>query len=311
MNHKKILIIGSGPAGYSAAIYAARAGLKPLMISGLAPGGQLTTTTDVENYPGFADTIQGPWLMEEMLQQAQHAGIDYQQDIVTEIDFLSRPLMCKTDNGHEYSADAVIIATGAQARWLGVKGEEKLKGFGVSACAVCDGMFFRKQKVAVIGGGNSAVEEALYLSRLAQHVTLIHRRDSLRAEHVLQERLFKTENIDILWNKTVDEMVGEGTPLSFSALRLKDTINENIETLPYDGVFVAIGHDPATSVFRHQIKADAEGYIITNPGGTKTNCGGVFAAGDVCDKIYRQAVTAAGMGCMAALDAGRYLEALA
>jgi thioredoxin reductase (NADPH) len=305
--HTKVLIIGSGPAGYTAAIYAARANLNPILVQGLQPGGQLTITTDVENYPGFADVIQGPWLMEQMSKQAAHCGTDIRFDIISEVDFSKRPFVCKADSGDVYVAEVVIIATGAQARWLGLPGEQKFAGRGVSACATCDGFFFRGKEVAIVGGGNTAVEEALYLTNHATKVTLIHRRDRLRAEKVMQDRLFRHPKIEVIWNSVVEDILGSGEPEAVSAVKLRrvDTGEERI--LPVDGLFVAIGHDPATAVFRGQVNMDPEGYILTAPDSTATNVPGVFAAGDVRDKIYRQAVTAAGMGCMAALEAEKFL----
>jgi thioredoxin reductase (NADPH) len=303
----KLLIIGAGPAGYTAAIYAARANLEPLLVQGLQPGGQLTITTDVENFPGFADPIQGPWLMEQMQKQAENVGAKTVFDIITEVDFSRRPFTCKADSGDTYVADAVIVATGAQARWLGTE-PAYLQGRGISGCATCDGAFFRNQKVAVIGGGNSAVEEALYLSNLASHVTVVHRRDMFRAEKILQERLFKNPKISVMWNAVVDNFLGdERTGLTGLRLRQTDT-GEHI-TLDVTGAFVAIGHDPATKIFKGQVEMDAEGYILTRPDSTATNVPGVFAAGDVKDRVYRQAVTAAGTGCMAALEAEKWLSA--
>jgi thioredoxin reductase (NADPH) len=305
----RVLIIGAGPAGYTAAIYAARASLAPVLIAGLQPGGQLTITTDVENYPGFADTIQGPWLMEQMAAQAEHVGTRIVHDIVTAVDFGASPFRCETDSGDVYHADSVIIATGAQARWLGLPSEKQLQGAGVSACATCDGFFFRGKRVAVVGGGNTAVEEALYLTHHAAHVTLIHRRDSLRAEKILQQRLFANPKVSVEWNSTVEEILGEGNPATVTGVRLRDTRGGGTRTLAVDGVFVAIGHSPTTGIFAGQVRLDAEGYIITEPGSTRTSVPGVFAAGDVQDRIYRQAVTAAGTGCMAALDAEKWLAA--
>ncbi len=305
----RLLILGAGPAGYTAAIYAARAGLKPLVVAGMQPGGQLTITTDVENYPGFAEPIQGPWLMQQMEAQAAHVGAGIIQDVITRIDLKSRPIRATGDSGDTYEAEALVIATGAQARWLGIPGEKELSGFGVSACATCDGFFYRGKDVAVIGGGNTAVEEALYLSNLAKHVTLVHRRDTLRAERILQERLFKTANVTIRWNSVPEEVLADASgrvPVA-RALKLRDTKTGATTELPLDGVFVAIGHDPATALFRGQLEMDAEGYITTIPGSTRTSLPGVFAAGDVQDKIYRQAVTAAGTGCMAALEAEKLL----
>jgi thioredoxin reductase (NADPH) len=304
----RLLIIGAGPAGYTAAIYAARAGLKPLLVAGLQPGGQLTITTDVENYPGFAETIQGPWLMEQMKAQAEHVGTQVVQDIVTAIDLSRHPFRAQGDSGEAYEADAVVIATGAQARWLGIPGEKELGGFGVSACATCDGFFFRGKRVAVVGGGNTAVEEALYLANLAAHVTLIHRRDSLRAEQILQQRLFALPNLTVLWDTVAEEVLAsEGKFRAVRALALRNARTGAASELAVDGVFVAIGHDPATALFRGQLAMDAEGYILTEPGRTRTSVEGVFAAGDVQDKIFRQAVTAAGTGCMAALEAEKWL----
>ncbi len=306
-HHAKVLIIGSGPAGYTAAIYAARASLEPVLIQGLQPGGQMTITTDVENYPGFADVIQGPWLMEQMAAQAEHVGTRMVFDIVNDVDFSQRPFTAHTDSGDVYTADTVIIATGAQARWLGLESEQGLQGKGVSACATCDGFFFRGKEVAVIGGGNSAVEEAMFLTNHASKVTLVHRRDQLRAEQILQKRLFANPKIEVIWDSVVEEIEGGGEPEAVTGVRIKNTKSGEIRTVPVDGVFVAIGHDPATAVFRGKIAMDAEGYIITAPDSTATDVPGVFAAGDVKDKIYRQAVTAAGMGCMAALEAEKFL----
>ena len=297
-HHTKVLIIGAGPAGYTAAIYAARANLQPLMVQGMQPGGQLMITTDVENYPGFAEPIQGPWLMVF--------------DLIVDVDFSSRPFVCKGDSGDTYTADAVIIATGAQARWLGLPSEETYRGFGVSACATCDGFFFRGKEVAVIGGGNSAVEEALYLTNHATKVTVIHRRDSFRAERILQDRLFRNPKIEVIWNSAVDTILGEGdgtpgNPRGVTGLRIRDVASGATRDLPVAGVFVAIGHEPATAVFKGRVAMDEAGYIVTAPDSTATNVPGVFAAGDVKDKVYRQAVTAAGMGCMAALEVERWL----
>ncbi|WP_309139652.1 thioredoxin-disulfide reductase [Siccirubricoccus sp. G192] len=304
----RLLILGAGPAGYTAAIYAARAGLKPLVVAGLQPGGQLTITTDVENYPGFAETIQGPWLMDQFRAQAEHVGAGVIQDVITRVDLSARPFLAEGDSGDIYRGDSLVIATGAQARWLGIPGEKELSGFGVSACATCDGFFFRGKEVAVIGGGNTAVEEALYLSNLAAKVTLIHRRDSLRAERILQERLFAKPNITVLWDLVAEEVLGtEGRFRAVRALALRNARTGARSELPFDGVFVAIGHDPATALFRGQLGMDAEGYILTEPGSTRTSQPGVFAAGDVQDRIFRQAVTAAGTGCMAALEAEKWL----
>lgn len=303
----KVLIIGSGPAGYTAAIYAARANLSPVLVAGLQPGGQLTITTEVENYPGFADPIQGPWLMEQMAKQAEHVGTEILYDIVTEVDFSARPFKAKTDGGLEFEADSVIISTGAQARWLGLESEQKYQGAGVSACATCDGFFYRGKRVAVIGGGNTAVEEAIYMTHHASHVTLIHRRDSLRAEQILQKRLFENPKVSVIWDNAVDEIIGGGAPEVVTGVRLKNVKTGEMQELELDGVFVAIGHSPTTAVFQGQVKLDAEGYVITKPGTTETSIPGVFAAGDVQDKTYRQAVTAAGTGCMAALEAEKFL----
>lgn len=309
--HKtRVLIIGAGPAGYTAAIYAARASMAPLMLAGLQPGGQLTITTDVENYPGFAQTIQGPWLMEQMAQQAEHVGTKIIYDIITKVDFSSHPLRAWADSGDEYQADSVIIATGAQARWLGLPSEAAYQGAGVSACATCDGFFYRGKKVAVIGGGNTAVEEALYLTHHASHVTLIHRRDTLRAERILQDRLFAHPKITLIWDHELTEVLGAGTPAVVTGLAIKHTKTGAEQKIETDGVFIAIGHSPTTEVFKGQIKTDADGYILTTPGSTATNVAGVFAAGDVQDKIFRQAVTAAGTGCMAALEAEKFLANL-
>jgi thioredoxin reductase (NADPH) len=304
----RVLIIGAGPAGYTAAIYAARASLAPIMVAGLQPGGQLTITTDVENYPGFAETIQGPWLMEQMAKQAEHVGTQMVYDIVTKVDFSARPFRAWTDGGQEYAADSVIIATGAQARWLGLPSEQALQGAGVSACATCDGFFYRGKKVVVVGGGNTAVEEALYLTHHASHVTVIHRRDKFRAERILQDRLFANPKISVVWNHAVDEILSGGAPTVVTGVRLRDVKTGALQTLETDGVFIAIGHSPTTEIFKGQVRTDAEGYIITTPGTTETNIPGVFAAGDVQDKIFRQAVTAAGTGCMAALEAEKFLS---
>jgi thioredoxin reductase (NADPH) len=307
-HHEHMIIIGTGSAGLTAAIYAARANIKPLVIAGLQPGGQLTITTDVENYPGFAEAIQGPWLMEQMQQQAEHVGARVAYDLVASVDFSQRPFRLFMDSGDTYLADTVVISTGAQARWLGLESEKTYNGKGVSACATCDGFFYRGKKVAVVGGGNTAVEEALYLSNLCESVTLIHRRDHLRAEKVMQERLDKTANINIIWNHVVEEVLGDDAPMGgVTGVRLQSTIDQTTQELAVDGLFVAIGHDPATAPFRGHIDLDDEGYINVAPGRTQTSVEGVFAAGDCVDKIYRQAVTAAGMGCMAALDAEKWL----
>ncbi|HLB97609.1 MAG TPA: thioredoxin-disulfide reductase [Acetobacteraceae bacterium] len=306
-----VVIIGAGPAGYTAAIYAARAALRPIMVAGLQPGGQLMITTDVENYPGFADIIQGPWLMEQMARQAEHVGTAIVEDLVTAADLSVRPFRFTADSGDVFLADAAIIATGADARWLGLPSETRLRGAGVSACATCDGFFFRGKDVAVVGGGNTAVEEALFLTHHAEHVTLIHRRDALRAEKVLQARLFAHPKISVVWNSVVEEIIGEGTPELVTGVRLRDVRTGTEIRLPVDGVFVAIGHTPNTALFRGQLEMDDEGYIRTTPGSTRTSVPGVFAAGDVQDKVFRQAVTAAGTGCMAALEADKFLAGLA
>jgi thioredoxin reductase (NADPH) len=305
----KVLIIGSGPAGYTAAIYAARASLKPRMVTGLEPGGQLTITTDVENYPGFADVIQGPWLMEQMKAQAEHVGTSITHDLIVDVDFTRRPFRCTGDGGDVYLADTVIVATGAQARWLGLPSEEKFRGGGVSACATCDGFFFRGKEVLIVGGGNTAVEEAIYLTNHATKVTLIHRRDRLKAEKIMQERLFRNPKIATVWDSVVEEILGTDDPKAVTGARIRNLKTGAVSILPADGVFVAIGHVPATSVFKGKLGMDAEGYIVTRPDSTATDIPGVFAAGDVKDKIFRQAVTAAGLGCMAALEAEKYLAA--
>ena len=302
-----VLIIGSGPAGYTAAIYAARANLKPHLVSGLEPGGQLTITTDVENYPGFGDVIQGPWLMEQMKEQALKVGTEFHNDIVKDVDFNNNPFFSETDSGIKFKSKTVIIATGAQARWLNLETENKFKGFGISACATCDGFFFKDQNIIVVGGGNSAVEEALYLTNFASKVTLVHRRDKLRAEKILQERLFKHPKIEIIWNHTVDEFIGSEEPLSLNKIKLKNTNDSSHKFIDASGAFIAIGHDPSTSLFKNKLKMDKENYIITKSDSTETNIKGIFAAGDVKDKIFRQAVTAAGMGCMAALEAEKFI----
>ena len=304
----KVLIIGSGPAGYSAAVYTSRAMLKPIMVTGMEPGGQLTTTTDVENYPGFAKAIQGPWLMEEMKKQAENVGTEFVTDIISDVDFSKRPFVCKGQNGNTFISDTVIISTGAQARWLGIENEESFKGFGVSSCATCDGFFYKGKEVAVVGGGNAAVEEAIYLSGIASKVYLIHRRDELRAEKMLQEKIFKNKKIEIIWNTVVEKVNGTDNPKNLESITIKSVKDNLTKELKIHGFFVAIGHNPATSIFKNQIKMDDEGYIITNPDSTATNIEGVFAAGDVKDKIFRQAITAAGMGCMAALEAEKLLN---
>ena len=302
-----VLIIGSGPAGYTAAIYAARANLKPHLVSGLEPGGQLTITTDVENYPGFGDVIQGPWLMEEMKKQALNVGTVFHNDIVTSVNFENTPFVSRTESGKEFLSKTIIIATGAQARWLNIESEKKFKGFGISACATCDGFFFKDQNVIVVGGGNSAVEEALFLTKFASKVILVHRRDKLRAEKILQDRLFKNKKIEVLWNSKVIEFLGDENPQTLKQVILEDTITNKKLTLNISGAFIAIGHDPATSLFKNKLDMDSENYIITKNDSTETSIKGVFAAGDVKDKIYRQAVTAAGMGCMAALEAEKFI----
>jgi thioredoxin reductase (NADPH) len=303
----RVLIIGAGPAGYTAAIYAARAGLKPLLVAGLQPGGQLMITTDVENYPGFAEIIQGPWLMEQMAQQAEHVGTTIIQDLIVSADLSAAPFRFTADSGDTVLADAAIIATGAEARWLGLPSEQRLRGAGVSACATCDGFFFRGKRVAVVGGGNTAVEEALYLTHHASEVSLIHRRDALRAEKILQGRLFAHPAITVVWNSVVEEIIGQGRPETVTGVRLRNVSTGAESRLDVDGVFVAIGHTPNTAMFKGQMAMDAEGYILTTPGSTRTSVPGVFAAGDVQDKIFRQAVTAAGSGCMAALEAEKHL----
>lgn len=312
--HAPVLIIGSGPAGYTAAIYAARAMLKPVLVAGLEQGGQLMITTDVENYPGFADPIQGPWLMGEMLKQAEHVGTEIVNDLITSVDLDSRPFRAVGDSGTEYTADALIIATGAKAKWLGIPSEEIYKGFGVSACATCDGFFYRGKDVAVVGGGNSAVEEALYLSNLAKSVTVIHRRSGFRSERILQERLFAKSNVKVIWDTVVDEITGNPgkapLPPSATGLNLRNVVTGAETKLPIDGVFVAIGHAPAVELFAGKLKQKPNGYLWVEPGSTRTNIPGVFAAGDVADDIYRQAVTAAGLGCMAALEAEKYLAGI-
>ncbi|MEN3175448.1 thioredoxin-disulfide reductase [Gluconobacter sp. OJA] len=315
IHHTDLLVVGAGPAGYTAAIYAARASLKPILVTGLQPGGQLTITTDVENYPGFAAPIQGPWLMEQMREQAEHVGTRLIYDLITEADLKNGPAAdgyfhLKGDSGDEFLARTVVIATGAQAKWLGLESEKRLQAGGVSACATCDGFFYRGKTVAVVGGGNTAVEEALYLTHHADKVHVIHRRDGFRAERILQERLFANPKIEVHWNRAVEEVLGAGTPEVVCGVRLKNTQTGESETLLVDGVFVAIGHSPNTGPFRHEVACDEDGYIITEAGGTRTSVEGVFAAGDIQDRIYRQAVTAAGTGCMAALEAERYISGI-
>ncbi|MDO6964188.1 thioredoxin-disulfide reductase [Rhizobium alvei] len=309
--HTKVLIIGSGPAGYTAAIYAARAMLSPVLIAGMEQGGQLMITTDVENYPGFADPVQGPWLMEQMLNQAKHVGAEIVSDLVTSVDFSVRPFRLKTDSGQDWTADTVVIATGAKAKWLGIESEKSYQGFGISACATCDGFFYRNKDVIVVGGGNSAVEEALYLSNIAKSVTVVHRRDSFRSEKILQERLFAQANVNVLWNSEIAEFQGEQLhppmPASVTSVKIRNVKTGEIAERPIDGVFVAIGHAPATELFAGQLKMKPNGYLWTAPDSTATSIEGVFAAGDVTDDTFRQAITAAGMGCMAALEAERYL----
>jgi thioredoxin reductase (NADPH) len=308
--HAPVVIIGSGPAGYTAAIYAARAMRKPLLIAGIQPGGQLTITTDVENYPGFADVIQGPWLMEQMKAQALHVGTEIIEDHIMDVDFTKRPFTLTGDGGEIYTADTVIIATGASAKWLGLPTEKKFQGFGVSACATCDGFFYRNKAVAVIGGGNTAVEEALYLTNFASKVTLVHRRGELRAERVLQDRLMHHPKVEVIWNAALDEVLGTEEPLGVTGARLVDTNTGAKRDIAVDGVFIAIGHEPATTLFKGKVAMKDNGYLIVEPGTTKTNIPGVFAAGDVADETFRQAVTAAGLGCMAALEAERFLSAI-
>lgn len=312
--HTKMLIIGSGPAGYTAAVYAARANLKPVQFLGMEPGGQLTITTDVENYPGFADPIQGPWLMEQMKAQAENVGTELKYEMITEVDFSSRPYKATSDSGEKYTADTVVICTGAKARWLGLESETKFRNMGVSACATCDGFFFKDKRVAVVGGGNSAVEEALFLANLCEKVTLVHRRDELRAEKIMQQRLFDHAKIDVLWDNVVEEVlgveIGQGDNPGVTGLRTKNVKTGEMTDTELEGVFIAIGHDPATELFKGKLDMDDEGYIVTAPDSTATSLPGIYAAGDVKDKTYRQAVTAAGMGCMAALEADKYLADL-
>ena len=306
--HTKVLILGSGPAGYTAAIYAARAMLKPILVHGSQPGGQLTTTTDVENYPGYSKVIQGPWLMDEMKQQAEAVGTEMIQDHISKVDLTKKPFEATGDSGQIYTADSFIISTGAQARWLNLKSEQKFRGYGVSACATCDGFFFKDKEVAVVGGGNAAVEEAMFLTKFASRVKLIHRRDELRAEKMLQEKLKANRKIEIIWDSVVDEVLGDKESKGVNGIKIKNVKDNKITELKVHGLFIAIGHDPATSLFKDQLKMDNEGYLITKPDSTETNIPGVFAAGDVKDKIFRQAVTAAGMGCMSALEAEKFLS---
>jgi thioredoxin reductase (NADPH) len=305
----RVLIIGAGPAGYTAAIYAARAAMSPMLVAGLQPGGQLMITSDVENYPGFAEAVQGPWLMEQMEAQARHVGTDIRHDLIVSVDFSRSPFRCVGDSGDVYVADSVIVATGAQARWLGLPSEQQLQGFGVSACATCDGFFFRGKRVAVVGGGNTAVEEALYLTHHAESVTLIHRRDSLRAEKILQRRLFEHPKVRVIWDSTVEEITSGSNGPGVDGVRLRNVRTGAESRIEVDGVFVAIGHTPNTAPFKGALAMDAEGYILTTPGTTRTSVEGVFAAGDVQDKVWRQAVTAAGTGCMAALEAEKWVAA--
>jgi len=308
--HAKVMILGSGPAGYTAAIYAARAMLDPVVIQGIQPGGQLTITTDVENYPGFAEVIQGPWLMEQMQGQAEHVGTEIVMDHITRVDLERRPFLLEGDGGATYTCDALIICTGAQARWLGIPSEEAFKGFGVSACATCDGFFYRGKEVIVVGGGNTAVEEALFLTNFAKRVTVVHRRDEFRAEKILQERLFKNEKIEVIWDTVLEEVEGNSDPKSVTGARLNNIKTGEVTTRSVDGIFIAIGHAPATELFKDKLEMKRGNYLVTAPDSTATSIPGVFAAGDVTDDIYRQAVTAAGMGCMAALEAERYLAEL-
>jgi len=308
-HRSKVLIVGAGPAGYTAAIYAARANLAPILVEGLQPGGQLMITTDVENYPGFADVIQGPWLMEQMRGQAEHVGTRLVSDTIVEVDLARRPFRAISDSGDVYEGDTLIICTGAQARWLGLPSEEKFRGLGVSACATCDGFFFRGKEVVVVGGGNTAVEEAIYLTNHATKVTLVHRRDELRAEKIMQDRLFRNPKIEVIWDSVVEEILGAGDPPGVTGVRLSNVKTGARHDLACEGVFVAIGHDPATALFKGQLDMDPGNYILTAPDSTMTSVPGVFAAGDVKDKVFRQAVTAAGMGCMAALEAERFIAA--
>ena len=309
--HSKVLILGSGPAGYTAAIYAARAMLKPILVFGSEPGGQLTTTTDVENFPGYSKIIQGPWLMDEMKSQAKAVGTEMIQDHISKVDLSTKPFTATGDSGQIYTADSFIISTGAQARWLNLKSEQEYRGFGVSACATCDGFFFKEKEVAVVGGGNAAVEEAMFLTKFASKVKLIHRRNELRAEKMLQAKLKANKKIEIIWDSVVEDVIGEKKPKSVKGIKIKNVKTNKTTDLKVDGLFIAIGHDPATSLFKNQLNMDKDGYIITKPDSTITNIPGVFAAGDVKDKIFRQAVTAAGMGCMAALEAEKHLSSKA
>ena len=306
--HTKVLIIGSGPAGYTAAVYAARAMLNPILVYGSEPGGQLTTTTDVENYPGFADVIQGPWLMDQMKEQAHAVGTEMIEDHISSVNLKSKPFEATGDGGQKYTADSIIISTGAQARWLNLKSEQEFRGFGVSACATCDGFFFKDKEVAVVGGGNAAVEEAMFLTKFASKVKLIHRRDKLRAEKLLQTKLMENKKIEIIWDSVVEEVIGDDNPKNVKGIKIKNVKTNEVIEMNLDGVFIAIGHAPATQLFKDQLDMDNEGYLVTKSDSTETNVPGVFAAGDVKDKVFRQAVTAAGMGCMAALEAEKHLS---
>ena len=306
--HSKVLIIGSGPAGYTAAIYAARAMLKPILVHGAEPGGQMTTTTDVQNYPGYSDVVQGPWLMDQMKDQAKAVGTDMIQDHIKKVDLSKRPFRAIGDSEQEYTADSIIISTGAQARWLNLKSEQEYRGFGVSGCATCDGFFFKEKEVAVIGGGNAAVEEAIFLTKFATKVKLIHRRNELRAEKMLQKKLKENKKIEIIWDSVLEEVLGNEKPKGVTGIKIKNVKTNKTTQLNVHGLFIAIGHDPATSLFKGQLDMDKEGYLITKPDSTQTNKPGVFAAGDVKDKVFRQAVTAAGMGCMSALEAEKFLS---
>ena len=306
--HTKVLIIGSGPAGYTAAVYAARAMLNPVLVHGMVPGGQLTTTTDVENYPGFAEVIQGPWLMDQMKDQAKAVGTEMIEDHISSVNLKSKPFEAVGESGQKFTADSIIISTGAQARWLNIKSEQEYRGFGVSACATCDGFFFKEKTVAVVGGGNAAVEEAMFLTKFASKVKLIHRRNELRAEKMLQKKLMENKKIEIIWDSVIEDVIGEKDPKNVTGIKIKNVKSNKTEDLKVDGLFIAIGHDPATQLFKDQLEMDKEGYLITKSDSTETNVPGVFAAGDVKDKIFRQAVTAAGMGCMAALEAEKHLS---
>jgi len=306
--HSKVLIIGSGPAGYTAAIYTARAMLKPILVHGAEPGGQMTTTTDVQNYPGYSDVIQGPWLMDQMKEQAKAVGTDMIQDHINKVDLSKKPFKAIGDSGQEYTADSIIISTGAQARWLNLESEQKYRGYGVSGCATCDGFFFKDKEVAVIGGGNAAVEEAIFLTKFATKVKLIHRRNELRAEKMLQKKLMENKKIEIIWDTVVEDVIGQKEPKNVTGIKIKNVKTNSISELKVDGLFIAIGHDPATSLFKGQLDMDKDGYLITKPDSTATKIPGVYAAGDVKDKVFRQAVTAAGMGCMSALEAEKFLS---